>query len=66
MPKLKTRRGAYKRFKQTATGKLKRNKAFTSHILTKKSRKRKRNLRRSAIASAGDRRRLRAALPYGS
>ena len=45
MPKIKTNRAAAKRFKTTATGKLKRNKAYKSHILTKKSTKRKRNLR---------------------
>jgi len=47
MPKIKTNKGALKRFKRTATGKLLRNKAFASHILTKKSRKRKRNLRKA-------------------
>ena len=45
MPKMKSQRGAAKRFKLTASGKLKRRKAYASHILTKKSRKRKRNLR---------------------
>ena len=45
MPKIKTNRAAAKRFKVTGTGKLKRNKAYKSHILTKKSTKRKRNLR---------------------
>ena len=50
MPKMKTHRGAAKRFKKTGTGKLKRNcKAFKSHILTKKSSKRKRNLRKDRI-----------------
>ena len=47
MPKIKTNRAAAKRFKKTGTGKLKRNKAYKSHILTKKSTKRKRNLRQS-------------------
>ena len=47
MPKMKTHRGAAKRFKKTGTGKLKRAHAFTSHILTKKSAKRKRNLRKT-------------------
>ena len=46
MPKMKTHKGAAKRFSVTGTGKVKRNKAFKSHILTKKSPKRKRNLRR--------------------
>ncbi len=49
MPKLRTNKAAAKRFKVTATGKLKRSKAYTSHILTKKSTKRKRNLRHPAI-----------------
>ena len=51
MPKMKTHRGAAKRFKLTGTGKLKRAKAFKSHILTKKSAKRKRNLRKAAYVS---------------
>ncbi|WP_305768407.1 50S ribosomal protein L35 [Candidatus Epulonipiscium viviparus] len=49
MPKLKTNKAAAKRFKVTATGKLKRNKAYTSHILTKKSPTRKRRLGKSCI-----------------
>ena len=52
MPKIKTNRAAAKRFKKTGTGKLKRNKAYKSHILTKKSTKRKRNLRKATIADA--------------
>ncbi|MGD0339443.1 MAG: 50S ribosomal protein L35 [Bacteroidota bacterium] len=51
MPKMKSNRGAAKRFKKTASGKLKRHKAFRSHILTSKSRKRKRALRKPAYAS---------------
>ena len=51
MPKMKTHKGAAKRFKKTGTGKLKRAKAFTSHILTKKSSKRKRNLRKTGYVS---------------
>jgi large subunit ribosomal protein L35 len=54
MPKLKTHRGAAKRIKRTATGKLKRHHAYASHILSKKSRKRKRNLRGSAIVKPCD------------
>ena len=50
MPKIKTNRAAAKRFKKTGTGKLKRNKAYKSHILTKKSAKRKRNLRKATTA----------------
>ena len=52
MPKMKTRRAAAKRFSATGTGKLKRNKAFTSHILETKSPKRKRNLRKSTVTTA--------------
>ena len=52
MPKIKTNRAAAKRFKATGTGKLKRNKAYKSHILTKKTTKRKRNLRKSTITDA--------------
>ena len=49
MPKMKTRRGAAKRFKITGSGKIKRNKANKSHILTKKTQKRKRRLRKGTI-----------------
>ena len=52
MPKIKTSRAAAKRFKKTGTGKLKRMKAYKSHILTKKSTKRKRNLRQSTVTDA--------------
>lgn len=51
MPKIKTHRGAAKRYKITGTGKIKRAKAYKSHILTKKSTKRKRNLRKTAYVS---------------
>ena len=54
MPKQKTHRGAAKRVKRTATGKFKRHHAYHSHILTKKSRKRKRKLRSSAIVAPAD------------
>jgi large subunit ribosomal protein L35 len=54
MPKLKTKKAAAKRIKVTASGKLKRYKAFHSHILTKKSPKRKRNLRKSTLVSPVD------------
>ncbi|SVB44598.1 uncharacterized protein METZ01_LOCUS197452 [marine metagenome] len=64
MPKIKTNKGAAKRFRKTATGKIKRNKAFTSHILTSKTTKRKRNLRQSTIMSPGDTRRMRVLIPY--
>lgn len=54
MPKMKTRRGAAKRFKKTSSGKLKRKKAYHSHILNKKSTKRKRNLRKATLVSTAD------------
>ena len=56
MPKKKTKRMARRRFKFTGTGKLKRRHAYKGHILTKKTRKRKRKLRQSAMVSHGDRR----------
>ncbi|HEX2092305.1 MAG TPA: 50S ribosomal protein L35 [Longimicrobiaceae bacterium] len=58
MPKMKTHRGAAKRFKKTASGKLKRGHAMHSHILTKKSPKRKRNLRQAGMVSKGDEKRM--------
>ena len=54
MPKMKSNRGAAKTFRRTASGKLKRSKAFKSHILTSKSRKRKRNLRKSTLVSKAE------------
>jgi large subunit ribosomal protein L35 len=54
MPKLKTRRAVAKRFKVTGTGKLKRSKAYKGHILTKKTTKRKRNLRQADIVGKAD------------
>ena len=64
MPKIKTNRAAAKRFKTTGTGKLKRNKAYKSHILTKKSQKRKRNLRKAAITDASNVKAIKKILPY--
>jgi len=64
MPKMKTHRGAAKRFNKTASGKIKRNHAFKSHILEKKSPKRKRNLRKSAIMFEGDAKRVTKLIPY--
>ena len=58
MPKMKTNRGAAKRFKKTAAGKVKRRKAYKGHILTKKSTSRKRKLRKSALVSPADRKRV--------
>ncbi|MDP6419140.1 MAG: 50S ribosomal protein L35 [Candidatus Krumholzibacteria bacterium] len=59
MPKMKSRRGAMKRFRTTGSGKVRRHKAFGSHILTKKSTKRKRGLREATLASSGDADRIR-------
>ena len=64
MPKMKTHRGAAKRFSKTGSGKIKRNHAFTSHILEKKSPKRNRNLRKSAIMFEGDAKRVTKLIPY--
>jgi len=64
MPKMKSNRGAAKRFKATGTGKIRRSKAFTSHILTSKSTKRKRNLRQSGLIDAADTKAVRRMLPY--
>ena len=60
--KMKTHRGASKRFKVTGSGKLKRNKACKSHILTKKTAKRKRGLRKSTIVTSADHKRIKAVL----
>lgn len=62
MPKMKTHRGAAKRFKKTASGKIKRRHAMKSHILTKKSQKRKRQLRHAALVSSGDEKRMKRLL----
>lgn len=64
MPKLKTNRGAAKRFKTTGTGKFRRSKAFRSHLLTKKSAKRKRNLRHSGLVDSTNVKGIRKLLPY--
>lgn len=64
MPKIKTRRSAAKRFKLTGTGLFKRNKAFKSHILEKKSPARKRNLRKATLVSKSDHDRVVKMLPY--
>ena len=64
MPKIKTCRAAAKRFKKTGTGKIMRNKAYKSHILTKKSQKRKRNLRKAAITDATNVKNMKKLLPY--
>ena len=64
MPKIKTSRAAAKRFKVTGTGKLKRMKAYKSHILTKKSQKRKRNLRKQTVVDATNVKSMKKILPY--
>ena len=61
---MKTCRAAAKRFKKTGTGKLKRNKAYKSHILTKKSPKRKRNLIKAAITDSTNEKNMKKILPY--
>ena len=65
MPKLKTHRGAAKRFRSTAKGKFKRGKAYASHILTKKTTKRKRKLDTPTLISAADQKKVELMLPYG-
>jgi large subunit ribosomal protein L35 len=64
MPKIKTHRGAAKRFSLTGTGKVKRSKAYASHILTKKKRKRKRNLRKPDVLDKRDARGIKKLIPY--
>ena len=64
MPKMKTHRGAAKRFKRTASGKSARSKTNQQHILSKKTTKRKRKLRRSTTISAADEPRIKRMLPY--
>ena len=64
MPKIKTNRAAAKRFKKTGTGKLVRNKAYKCHILTKKSTKRKRNLRKPTVTDATNVKNMKKVLPY--
>lgn len=63
MPKMKTHKGAARRFRKTAKGKFKTTSPFADHIKTKKSSKRKRNLRKDGIASKPDTKRLRKLLP---
>ncbi len=63
MPKIKTNRGAAKRFKKTGSGKVVYAKSHGSHILTKKTRKRKRSLRKSRIADKTNANALKALLP---
>jgi large subunit ribosomal protein L35 len=64
MPKMKTHRGAAKRFKKTGTGKLKHDRAFGSHMMANKSTKQKRKLRKTKVASSGDYKRIKTLLAY--
>ena len=64
MPKMKTKRSAAKRFKKTGTGKIKRYKAYKTHIMNKMSPKRKRNLRKSTLVSDADLYQVNRMLPY--
>ena len=64
MPKIKTHRGAAKRFIKTASGKVTRSKAYTSHILTSKTTKRKRGLRGTTTVEAVDQSRISRMIPY--
>jgi large subunit ribosomal protein L35 len=65
MPKLKTHKGAAKRFRVTATGKIKRGHSHARHILTKKTNKRKRNLDIDVMVAEADQKRVERMLPYG-
>ncbi|MBI1908651.1 MAG: 50S ribosomal protein L35 [Deltaproteobacteria bacterium] len=65
MPKLKTNKGAKKRFRFTKSGKIKRKKAFLRHILTSKRKGRKRHLKQGALVAKSDVRAIRQLLPYG-
>lgn len=64
MPKIKTHRGAAKRFSVTKSGKVKRSKAYKSHILNKKSTKRKRNLRKGTYIAASEEKNIKQLIPY--
>ncbi len=64
MPKMKTKRAAAKRFEVTGSGKIRRRKAYKSHLLSDKTRKRKRNLRKKAVITKADEKKARVALPY--
>lgn len=63
MSKMKTHKGSQKRFRRTGTGKLKRSRAFTSHLFANKSTKQKRKLRKSQLVSEGDFKRIKTMLP---
>jgi large subunit ribosomal protein L35 len=64
MPKLKTKRGAAKRFKKTGSGKILRSKAFGNHILTKKTTKRKRSIRKLGVLNSANTKSISRLIPY--
>jgi len=64
MPKMKTHRGAAKRFKKTGSGQLKRDRAFGSHLFANKTTKQKRHLRKAALVSKGDQKRIQQLVTY--
>ena len=64
MPKIKTKRGAAKRFKKTGTGKILRSKAFGNHILTKKTTKRKRSIRKAGVVRSANAKGISRLIPY--
>jgi large subunit ribosomal protein L35 len=64
MPKIKTKRGAAKRFKKTGSGKILRSKAFGNHILTKKTTKRKRSIRKSGVVDSANAKSISRLIPY--
>ena len=64
MPKIKSSRGAMKRFRVTGKGKIKRNKGFKGHLLSSKSKKRKRGLRQGALVSEAEQKNIRKLVPY--
>jgi large subunit ribosomal protein L35 len=64
MPKIKSNRGAMKRFRVTGSGKIKRNKGFKGHLLSTKSKKRKRALRQGAVVSPAEEKNIRKLIPY--
>jgi large subunit ribosomal protein L35 len=64
VPKIKTNRAAAKRFRVTATGKVKRNKGFKSHLLSSKGKKRKRRLRKGTLVAAVETKNVRKLIPY--
>jgi large subunit ribosomal protein L35 len=64
VPKIKTNRAAAKRFRVTASGKVKRNKGFKSHLLSSKGRKRKRHLRQGTTVAAVETKNIRKLIPY--